>query len=410
MTGSLARFVKRLRGRLWIGDETSKEKPMKPDSKCPAEIPNAPHAEDCSDRVVFILPRLPPAHCGLGDYSMILLEHMAMTTPPKILVMHGAAETHAAHPDLDVEPLPTSCGRLLQRLRDLKARRVFVQYVAQGFQSRGCPLWFLAALRKWRVETPAARLVIMFQELWFEPAWWKPDWLLQKFHRFALRKLVGVVDQTFVSTETFGKWLVGATPPDRVRILVNPATIPLVGSLDDARREQGCFVLFGRQGSRIFALQDMAPWLGRLHSAGLLKRLQLVGSRETEAMNAKEDHLARTLLPEGLVEIVGPQTDERISKLFMSAEAGIFTKTARDYTKSTIFMGCASHGLSIVSHKIVEDARAPLCWVTSAADLLDGAVAPPELRARGEQLAWWYEENASWARVAGAYREALGLT
>jgi hypothetical protein len=341
---------------------------------------------------------------------MILLGQMRLDPPPRILVMNGATETHAAHPDLDVEPMPGSCEGLLQRLRELKAKRVFVQYVAQGFQSRGCPLWFLAALRKWRVGTPAGRLVIMFQELWFEPAWWKPDWLLQKFHRFALRKLVGVVDQTFVSTETFGKWLVGATPPDRVRVLMNPATIPLAGSVAAARREQGCFVLFGRQGSRIFALQDMAPWLVRLHDAGLLKRLQLVGSRETDVMNAKEDALTRSLLPTGVVEMIGPQPDERISEFFLSAEAGIFTKTARDYTKSTIFMGYMSHGLSVVSHKRVEDTRAPLCWLTSAADLLDGTVAAPQLIERGQKLARWYEENASWQQVANAYRQALGVS
>jgi hypothetical protein len=265
-------------------------------------------------------------------------------------------------------------------------------------------------LRNWRVNTPGARLVIMFQELWFEPAWWKPDWLLQKFHRFALRKLVGVVDQTFVSTETFGNWLVGATAPDRVRVLMNPATIPLAGSAADARREQGSFVLFGRQGSRIFALQDMAPWLGRLHDAGLLKRLRLVGSRETEAMNAKEDSITRSLLPTGVVEMIGPQPDERISEIFLSAEAGIFTKTARDYTKSTIFMGYASHGLSIMSHKRVEDARAPICWVTSVAELLDGTVPAAQLRQRGQYLARWYDENASWERVSDAYRQALGVS
>jgi len=367
------------------------------------------HTDDCSGRVVFILPQLPPAHCGLGDYSMILLGHMRLDPPPRIFVMNGAAETRAAHPELDVEELPRTSAGLLERLRKLKAKRVFVQYVAQGFQARGCPLWFLAALRKWRVGTPDARLVIMFQELWFEPAWWKPDWLLQKFHRFALRKLVRVVDQTFVSTETFGQWLVGANAPERIRVLMNPATIPLTGSGIGGQREPGCFVLFGRQGSRIFALQDMAPWLGRLHDAGLLTKLKLVGSRETAAMNAKEDALTRSLLPSGVVEMIGPQPDEKISGIFLHAEAGIFTKTARDYTKSTIFMGYASHGLSIVSHKRVGDARAPLSWVTSAADLLDGPVALPELRERGQKLARWYEENASWMRVSTAYRQALRL-
>jgi len=369
-----------------------------------------PHSDDCSDRVVFILPRLPPAHCGLGDYSMILLGHMRMDPPPRILVMHGAAETREVHPELDVEQLPGTQAGLLVRLHELRAKRVFVQYVAQGFQPRGCPLWFLGALRKWRMQTADARLVMMCQELWFEPAVWKPDWLLQNFHRRALRQLAGVVDRLFVSTESFHERMEGTTAPDRLQVLVNPATIPLAGSPLQAQREVGLFVLFGRQGSRIFALEDMSPWLAKLHTGGFLKRLLLVGSRETSVMNDREDRLVRALLPVGAAEILGPQSLESLSQVFLRAEMGVFTKTARDFTKSTIFMGYASHGLAILSQKPTGDETPPLCWVTSAPELLEGAVTRDDVRSRGRNLAQWYDENASWARVAGAYREALGLT
>jgi hypothetical protein len=366
-------------------------------------------ADDCSDRVVFIVPQLPPAHCGLGDYSKILLSHMRMDPHPRILVMHGAAQTRAAHPELDVEQLPGTSAGLVARLRELRARRVFLQYVAQGFQSRGCPLWFLAALRRWRLETSDARLVIMFQELWFEPAWWKPDWLLQKFHRHALRKLAGVVDRVIVSTESFAEKMRGATAPDRLEVLMNPATIPLAGSLSEARREPGHMVLFGRQGSRLFALNDMGPWLGKLHAAGFLRKLWLVGSRETSAMNDREDSLAGKLLPGGIAEVLGPQSLERLSQIFLKAEMGIFTKTARDYTKSTIFMTYALHGVGILSPKAAGVAVPPLCWITHPSELLEGVVTPEIVQERGQNLARWYEANASWAHVAGTYRAALGL-
>lgn len=369
-----------------------------------------PHSDDCSDRVVFILPQLPPAHCGLGDYSMILLGHMRMDPPPRILVMHGAAETRAAHPELDVQHLPGSQDELLVLLRELQAKRVFVQYVAQGFQSRGCPLWFLGALRKWRMQTADACLVMMCQELWFEPAVWKPDWLLQKFHRRALRQLAGKVDRLFVSTESFHERMDGTIAPDRLQVLVNPATIPLAGSPLKAEREEGLIVLFGRQGSRIFALEDMSPWLAKLNAGGFLKKLLLVGSRETGTMNDREDRLVETLLPTGVAEVLGPQSLESLSQVFLRAEMGIFTKTARDFTKSTIFMGYASHGVAILSQKPTGHDAPPLCWVTSAPELLDGTIARGEIQNRGRHLAQWYDENASWARVAGAYREALGLT
>ncbi len=366
--------------------------------------------DDCSDRVVFILPQLPPAHCGLGDYSMILLGHMRMDPPPRILVMKGAADTRAVHPEFDVEELPRTSGGLLAHLRELRAKRVFVQYVAQGFQPRGCPLWFLSALRRWREQTPDARLVMMLQELWFEPSWWKPDWLLQKFHRRALQRLARVVDNVFVSTHSFADRMRGVAAPDRLQVLMNPATIPLVGSVAEARRERGHMVLFGRQGSRLLALTEMVPWLGRLHSAGVLTKLLLVGSRENTAMNEREDYLVRSQLSADASEVLGSQTAEELSRTFLKAEMGIFAKISHGYTKSTIFMGYASHGLSILSPEAINNTCEPLCWVTHPLQLLEGKVTPEQIQKRGRKLAQWYENSASWNRVADTYREALSLT
>lgn len=372
--------------------------------------PTRPHSGDCSDRVVFILPRLPPAHCGLGDYSMILLGHMRMDPPPRILVMHGAAETRAVYPELDVEQLPATQAGLLAHLHKLRAKRVFVQYVAQGFQSRGCPLWFLGALRKWRLETSNARLVMMLQELWFEPSFWKPDWLLQKFHRRALRRLASAVDRLFVSTESFYQRMKGATALGRLQVLINPATIPVIESCSQTQRQQGLIVLFGRQGSRIRALKDFAPWLGKLYSKGLLTRLLLLGSRETSEMNRKEDFLAATLLPMEVIDVLGPLSRERLSRYFLSAEMGICTKANQNFSKSTIFMGYASHGLSIISTNTDRNAEAPLSFVTHPADLIKGTVSARQLKVKGENLRDWYNHHADWPNIVHEYRKALEVS
>jgi hypothetical protein len=401
--------VKRSRARLGIGDETTKEKQMKPDSEHPAAIPKTLHADNCSDRVVFILPQLPPAHCGLGDYSMILLGHMRLEPAPKILVMHGLEKTREKHPEIDVEQLPGSSKALQKRLYELRAQKVFVQYVAQGFQSRGCPLWFLVALRKWRANAPGARLVIMFQELWFEPAFWKPDWLLQKLHRQALCQLAQKTNQVYVSAQGFKERLENIVPPSQLAVLINPATVPLTGSVSHSMREPGLTVLFGRQASRLSALSAMGSWLGRLHAAGVLKELWLVGSRETQALNEREDALAASLLPEGAVHLLGPQTPERLSQILLKSPMGICAKATHGYTKSTIFMAYASHGVSILSPETINDYSPALCWVTHPSEILDGAVKMDQVRERGELLARWYEQNASWDHVAATYRKALGL-
>lgn len=366
------------------------------------------NADDCSDRVVFILPQLPPAHCGLGDYSMILLTEMHLDPPPRILVRHGAAATRVAHPELDVEQLPGTQDGLVVRLRELRAKRVFVQYVAQGFQSRGCPLWFLAALRNWRRETPDRRLVIMFQELWFDPPWWKPDWLLQKCHRAALRRLVNVVDRVFVSTATFVRLLSGATSPEKIRLLINPATICPQELVAKPSREDGFWVLFGLQGSRLLALEGMAPWLPTLHRKGIIKRLGVVGARGKQAANDREDALLASALPEEAVDLHGALPAESVSSLLQQAEVGLFAKVSHGYTKSTIFMAYASHGVCIVSPEHVGDYEPPLCWVTHPSEFSKGRSIEDVIR-RGNSLQQWYSDNASWEHVASIYKEALSV-
>ena len=360
--------------------------------------------------MVFIVPQLPPAVCGLGDYSMKLLTQMRLEPRAHILLAKGVEATRAAHPELNVEQLPATGSGLVARLVDLHAERVLVEYVGQGFQSRGCPLAFLGALRKWRLHTPWARLVIMFQELWFEPKWWKPDFLLQKLHKRALRRLAPLVDQVFVSTAGYGRWLAGAAAPERLRVLPNAATILPVAPPAEARREAGTCVLFGRQGSRLAALDEIAPWLGKLHAAGRLKKLWLAGSRESAEMNAREDAFAASVLPAGTVEILGPKSPEDLSRILLTAETGIFTQSPLSYTKSTIFMAYASHGIGIISPNTRGATEAPQCWVTHPDEILEGAgISSAAIADRGRQIAEWYEQNASWPRIAAAYRVALGL-
>lgn len=360
--------------------------------------------------MVVIVPRLPPAVCGLADYTRKLLWEMKLEPKPHILVMTGADATRAAHPELDIEQIPADGSRLVARLVELRAERVLVEYVGQGFQSRGCPLWLLGALRRWRLATPGARLVVMFQELWFEPAWWRPDWLLQKLHRRALRRLVPVLDQTFLSTAGYGRWLADVAAPENLAVLPNATNIPPVASPAEARRDAGAWILFGRQGSRLAALGEIAPWLEKLHTARRLRTLQLVGSRESGEMNAREDALIASLLPPGAFEMLGPQSPERLSRIFLAAEFGIFTQSPASYTKSTIFMAYASHGVHIVSPNTMGAKKAPQCWVTHPSELLAGTSIPSGAIAdRGLHLAEWYDQNASWPRIAAAYRSALGF-
>ena len=127
-------------------------------------------------------------------------------------------------------------------------------------------------------------------------------------------------------------------------------------------------------------------------------------------MNEREDCLVRSLLPPGVAEVLGSQTAEQISQRFLKAEMGIFAKISHGYTKSTIFMAYASHGLSILSPENISKTCAPLSYAIHPLDLLEGKITSDQIENRGQKLAQWYENNASWGRVADTYREALSTS
>ncbi len=356
--------------------------------------------------MVFIIPQLPPAVCGLGDYSTLLLSNLKLARRPHILVANGAAETNAANPELSVEQLERSSSSLVRKLEEIGASHVVLEYVGYGYQSRCCPLWLLNGLRKWRLRNPEGRLLLMLMELWFAPAWWKPDFLLQHLHRRALQKLAATADRVFVSTDGYARMIQDCVPPGRLRIVPVGTNILPVASPGSVPRKAGHWILFGRQGSRIVALEKLLPWLSKLRAAGHVSLVQVAGARENDGFNRTEDRLLASALPSEAYEILGRIPSAELSRLMLEAEVGLYSQGAGAYTKSTIFMAYASHGLNILSLDMRGIKEPPHCWVTHPLEWEEnGADFQRMLIDRSAKLSGWFEETASWSRIASLYRE-----
>jgi hypothetical protein len=358
--------------------------------------------------VTFIVTQLPPAVCGLGDYSTHLLANLHLEQPPRILVANGAAATNAMRPELNVVLLERNSAALLRRLEETGAGRVVLEYVGYGYQSRCCPLWLLNGLRKWRERNPGGKLVLMLMELWFTPAWWKPDFLLQRLHRCALRRMAMGADKVFVSSEGYARMMRDCIPRERLRIVPVGSNIVPVMPPGSVPRQPGKWILFGRQGSRIVALRGLLPWIKKLHAAGHVRLLQVAGARETPAFNRTEDELIRSALPDGAFEILGRVPEAELSGLLLEAGMALCGQDAGAYTKSTIFMAYASHGVNILATGMRGMKEEPLCWVTHPAELEEaGADFARVLAERSARLSAWFDATASWERIASIYREEL---
>jgi hypothetical protein len=283
---------------------------------------------------------------------------------------------------------------------------LIVQYSGYGFDSRGAPLALLRAIRAWRCQTKSAKLILMAHELWHSPPWWKPAAAIQFFHKRELCALAKCSDQVFTSTEGY---LLSMTPfvePSKLRCLPIGSNIIPNYPPENPYRILGRWVLFGKQGSRLVSLKSFGPNLSLLHSKGLLQRLIVIGSRDRSDLDEQEIRLLQQYLPTHAYEQTGLLTEEQISECLLQAEFGVLGQSFESFTKSTILMAYASHGVvPVVPAGPHRDS--PYSWIQLVDNLLTPNTGGYSLTAIRSSLLDWYHQNGDWNQISRAYLEAI---
>jgi len=340
------------------------------------------------DEIIVISPELNPGRGGLSDYTLRLAEEWAGRADVRFIIPESLGHRAAALR----EKLPASGGKVL------------LQYSAYGFDRLGYPRWLLRALTDWR-KTSGGLLVLMFHEIWtFWPVLNK-NYLVQKFHRSEIRKLVSVADVIFTSTPSQAEHLREFT--SAVQVLPVGSNIRRTARTDDARHA-GLAVLFGLQRSRIKALREMQTELKSLAAAGLIKKVTSFGEgKTTEGEQEERGLLSELRLQEGF-EQAGALPEAEVSGLLGRASFGLSAQDELSFNKSGTFMAYAAHELNILSLYADVVGPEPLCWLTHPGELWRG-LTTDELKSRAQNLRSWQEGTSSWPQIAERFAEGLQL-
>lgn len=358
--------------------------------------------------ILMILPQLPPAVCGVGDYTTRLLNEWGEPDRFRFVLLRGLQETLQLQPKLRAVTVTPSSGELLKVLRSNQDCDVWVQYIPFGLQRKGCPLWVIDALCKWRSEVgEASKLVVMFHELWSIQPWWKPQGLIQWLHKQGVSKLLKITDGVFTNTEGYAEWIKKLDADKEVTVVPVGSNFEPVADRQ-IEREKGLYVLFGRQGTRIHALREFGAELKKLHDLGRLKKLVMLGGGGGSEMLRTEEQILNGLLPSDAFEISGFKKAATLSDYLSRAEFAVSCQTWSSVTKSTTFMAYAAYGTNIVSPFAGKDSRVPFNWLTSVDEIADGGeeIEKAALQ-RSARLKAWYEANASWPMIAEKFRKVL---
>jgi hypothetical protein len=335
-----------------------------------------------TDEIVIIAPESTPGAGGVGDYTLKLLEHWPSV--PNLRVARVEDESSIS------KQLPSGAGK------------VIVQYSAYGFNRTGYPHSLIRALIDWKSKA-RGRLVVMFHEIWtFWPILNK-NFIVQFFHRRAIKRLLDRADAVFTSTSSQVEHLRALNPRAEVRFLPVGSNIRRNESTE-LLRKPGLAVVFGLQRARIRTLKKMQSSLRLLAAAERVTKIITVGSNGDE--NKEERRLLTKLgLAEGF-EQRGPRTEREISELLLTASFGISGQDELSYTKSGTFMAYASHGLNIIAACADRSKAEPFSLLVDPRELLQG-VSDAELKQRAQRLAAWQKNVSSWDMIAAEFADAL---
>ncbi len=294
--------------------------------------------------IVQVVPRLPPAVCGVGDYALNLacqlrqdfgIETHFVVGDPR---WSGAKEikgfavskvrSHSANALLPLLPtnleIPTT---------------VFLHYVGYGYANRGCPRWLIADLKKWKRRTANARLVTMFHEIYgFGPPWTSSFWL-SPLQKKLTSNLTNLSNCCFTSSKGYAKSLFNLSHKKQTQI-INLPVFSNIGEPENllplAKRNRH-LVVFGHKNSRLIVYQQHLAVVAQLCLTLQIKKIYDIGV--PTGLN---------LSPINGIPIVeiGVAEVSKISQIMLDSVAGLLGSPSPEYlAKSTIFAACCAHKL-----------------------------------------------------------------
>ena len=292
-----------------------------------------------------LVPRLPPAIDGVGDYAARVAAGLAQR--------HGIA-THFVVGDPAWSGEPATGTAIAQRSAAAVAQHlptdgnasVLLHYVPHGYAAKACPSWLVQALEQWHHTTPQAQLITMFHELyafdWQRP--WSSDFWLSPRQRHLAARLAQLSDRCLTSSDRYAHQLrhLSRGKHPQVRSLPVFSNVGEPTSVAPWGQRQPQLVIFGQRHSK-----------GRIYgeSLSLLEAAcQILGIEGIWDIGPTLEHTPATVggVP---IEPLGPLPTDAIGAYLSRARAGFLAYDPQRLSKSGIFAAYCAHGLLPINHR-----------------------------------------------------------
>ncbi len=292
-------------------------------------------------QITAIVPRLPPAVDGLGDYGLNLAwqlrQDFGLVTDFIVGDPNWVGGTSVE--GFAVKQVERQSAAALVDLLPKESQSsvtVLLHYVGYGYAKRGCPVWLVQGLERWRKAKTNRCLVTMFHEIYaFGPIWTSQFWTSPLQRNLATR-LAFRSDRCFTSKQGYAEILYRLSQGKHVEI----PTLPVFSNVGEPENLSPLverprrLVVFGGRGPRSRVYERSRLALERTCRDLEIEEILDIGPPlgfEIEPVNGTP------------VKRLGVKEPQEISCLLSSAVVGFFDYHAEFLAKSTIFAAYCAH-------------------------------------------------------------------
>jgi hypothetical protein len=294
--------------------------------------------------VISIVPRLPPAIDGVGDYAIRLAQRLRQ---------NFNIDTHFIVTDIDwqinemvdgfsVSQVATHTANALSAL--LSENPVIVNYANYAFQKWGCPKWLLQGLQQWKKGFPKAQLACMFHEVHNNSIigvpWKHHMWAVPVQKRIA-KDLARLSDVILTSNYQY----LSKLPVRQSNHLSNIPILPVVSTVGEPdivlplHEREKSLIVFG-QSRRGRAYRDSKHLLEQVCLALNIEKIIDIGS--------PIDIGVSKIAGASLIEM-GNLSVQAVSHIFANSLVGYIDYSHDPLAKSSVFSSYCAYGLLPVS-------------------------------------------------------------
>ncbi|OUL19789.1 hypothetical protein BV378_31725 [Nostoc sp. RF31YmG] len=297
--------------------------------------------------VISIVPQLPPAIDGVGDYALNLARqlHKDFNIQTHFIVCNptwvGAVEIE----DFPISQVSDrSPDALLTLLSSDGTSSILLHYVGYGYANRGCPVWLVDGLQRWKNLFPERSLLTMFHEVYASGPPWTSSFWLSPLQRSLAVRLAKLSDHCITSKQLYAEILNNLSRGKHNQIPVLPV-FSNIGEPDKVLplpERQQRLVIFGSVTNRSRVYQGCQTTLNDVCNQLSIQEIWDIGT---------PTGLAPSSIGEIPILEIGEQAANKVSNILTDSIAGFCDYNPDFLAKSTIFASYCAHRLLPINAK-----------------------------------------------------------